>query len=270
MTPELDPAALPPCPFCSGEPQLIDGGAGNCYVRCIQCNATGDDGSQAFALERWNRRASSAAPVQGGGLSPEGMEAAREKGRQLAGNQPRALVEAFAEIAAAGAVAYLDAAAALLPAGDAKAGAVEVETNFPAEVGQQPAGYEWKQRWLEAEERLAVVERENRDMHEALESGQAFGFDPATGYLHADDGGAPGSCIFYVPKEEAASASARIAVLEKALRRLMTDYVGLLEKGRDRIIDLGGTCDPVDVMEAGDPALRSARVALSSKDQAHE
>ncbi|HHA2776621.1 TPA: hypothetical protein ACOD90_000911 [Stenotrophomonas maltophilia] len=42
----------------------------------------------------------------------------------------------------------------------------------------------------------------------------------------------------------------------KALYRA---YVRLLESGRDRIIDLGGTCDPVDAMEANDVDLQAAR-----------
>lgn len=48
----------------------------------------------------------------------------------------------------------------------------------------------------------------------------------------------------------------------KALEKLSLAYVNLLEIGRDRIIALGGTCDPVDVMEAGDPSLRAARDVL--------
>lgn len=42
-------------------------------------------------------------------LDEKGMEAARRKGREIAGNQPGALVEAFAEVAAAGVAAYLAA-----------------------------------------------------------------------------------------------------------------------------------------------------------------
>lgn len=49
-------------------------------------------------------------------LDPKGMEAARRKGRELAGKQPGALVETFAEIAAAGAVAYLEATPSPSPA----------------------------------------------------------------------------------------------------------------------------------------------------------
>lgn len=47
------------------------------------------------------------------------------------------------------------------------------------------------------------------------------------------------------------------------LRGLYRAYVRLLESARDRIIDLGGDCDPVDRMEEGDPALCSARAAIS-------
>ncbi|PNY71530.1 hypothetical protein C1750_14895 [Stenotrophomonas pavanii] len=48
----------------------------------------------------------------------------------------------------------------------------------------------------------------------------------------------------------------------KALYRA---YVRLLESGRDRIRDLGGTCDPVDVMEANDIDLQAARRVLDSQ-----
>jgi len=48
----------------------------------------------------------------------------------------------------------------------------------------------------------------------------------------------------------------------KALYRA---YVRLLESGRDRIRDLGGTCDPVDVMETNDVDLQAARRVLDSQ-----
>ena len=48
----------------------------------------------------------------------------------------------------------------------------------------------------------------------------------------------------------------------QALKRLYHAYVSLLETGRDRIVSLGGDCDPVDVMERSDPALIEARSAL--------
>ncbi len=48
------------------------------------------------------------------------------------------------------------------------------------------------------------------------------------------------------------------------LRRLYRAYVSLLETGRDRLMDRGVTCDPVDVMETGDPALVSARATIAA------
>lgn len=50
-----------------------------------------------------------------------------------------------------------------------------------------------------------------------------------------------------------------------AFKALYHAYVRLLESGRDRIIDLGGTCDPVDVMEANDVNLQAARRFLDSQ-----
>jgi hypothetical protein len=63
----------------------------------------------------------------------------------------------------------------------------------------------------------------------------------------------------------ASDADARIAELEKALKYLMRHYVGQLENARDRIVSLGGECDPVDVMERGDPHLRAVREVLGVK-----
>ena len=48
------------------------------------------------------------------------------------------------------------------------------------------------------------------------------------------------------------------------LRALYRAYIHLLESGRDRIIGLGGDCDPVDRMEQGDPALIQARAMIGS------
>ena len=50
----------------------------------------------------------------------------------------------------------------------------------------------------------------------------------------------------------------------KALRSLYRAYVSLLETGRELIVMRGGTCDSVDVMEKGDPALREARQAMEA------
>ena len=49
-----------------------------------------------------------------------------------------------------------------------------------------------------------------------------------------------------------------------ALEKMNRAYVGLMENGRDRIIMLGGDCDPVDVMEHSDPHLRESRAAIAS------
>ena len=46
---------------------------------------------------------------------------------------------------------------------------------------------------------------------------------------------------------------------ENAVRRLYRGYVNSMESARDRIVGLGGTCDPLDVMELSDPYLQRAR-----------
>lgn len=50
------------------------------------------------------------------------------------------------------------------------------------------------------------------------------------------------------------------------LKRLARAYVSLMEAGRDRIIQLGGDCDPVDVMEAGNPYLRDAKAVIAKAE----
>lgn len=50
------------------------------------------------------------------------------------------------------------------------------------------------------------------------------------------------------------------------LKRLAHAYVNLLEIGRDRIVALGGSCDRVDLMEAGDVALISARAVIAKAE----
>jgi hypothetical protein len=54
------------------------------------------------------------------------------------------------------------------------------------------------------------------------------------------------------------------------LKRLYSGYVNTLESGRDRIMWLGGTCDAVDIMEQGDPVLRSARELIGHFRRARE
>lgn len=58
--------------------------------------------------------------------------------------------------------------------------------------------------------------------------------------------------------------------MREAHQRLIRAYINLLESGRDRIVSLGGTCDPVDQMEAGDPALREAKEALTAANAVSE
>jgi hypothetical protein len=53
--------------------------------------------------------------------------------------------------------------------------------------------------------------------------------------------------------------------LRQALKDLASAYVRLLDSARERIIALGGDCDPVEVMERGDPYLAKARAALTNK-----
>lgn len=62
----------------------------------------------------------------------------------------------------------------------------------------------------------------------------------------------------------------QITKLDAALREMIRAYVNLMETGRDRIIDLGGQCDPVDVMEAKDPALKAARAAMAGWAKARD
>jgi len=58
--------------------------------------------------------------------------------------------------------------------------------------------------------------------------------------------------------------------LLKALKDLARHYVLLMENGRERIIFLGGDCDPVDVMERGDPYLKQARDAIAAAESSRE
>lgn len=55
-----------------------------------------------------------------------------------------------------------------------------------------------------------------------------------------------------------------VAGLESALKSMVSGYMRLLQSGYDRITDLGGDCDPVDVMERDDAYLREARATLAA------
>ena len=58
----------------------------------------------------------------------------------------------------------------------------------------------------------------------------------------------------------------REMMLRNALNKMNRAYVTLIENARDRIITLGGDCDPVDVMERADPNLLESREALAATE----
>jgi hypothetical protein len=71
----------------------------------------------------------------------------------------------------------------------------------------------------------------------------------------------------FVSTIESALAAARVEGLREAqhaIKKLYRGYVNTLENGRDRIISYGGSCDPVDRMEVGDPNLREARATIAA------
>ncbi len=70
---------------------------------------------------------------------------------------------------------------------------------------------------------------------------------------------------FDTPLPGNAAAPTAQAVDLADFKALYRAYVRLLESGRDRIRDLGGTCDPVDVMEANDVDLQAARRVIDSQ-----
>jgi len=49
-----------------------------------------------------------------------------------------------------------------------------------------------------------------------------------------------------------------------AMEKMNRAYVILMESARDRICDLGGECDGIEVMERNDPCLRESRAAIAS------
>lgn len=49
-----------------------------------------------------------------------------------------------------------------------------------------------------------------------------------------------------------------------ALEKMNRAYVILMESARDRICDLGGECDGIEVMERNDPYLRESRAAAAA------
>lgn len=75
------------------------------------------------------------------------------------------------------------------------------------------------------------------------------------------ENGAPGD--FCETEEANANLVAAAPAMLAELKSLSRAYVSLMEAGRDRIVMLGGDCDPVDKMEEGDPNLRSARATIA-------
>ena len=63
------------CPFCSGDPQLLNGGPGNWYVRCAECKVSTNDVQQDHAIELWNARPR-VAQSTGGQITDEMIERA--------------------------------------------------------------------------------------------------------------------------------------------------------------------------------------------------
>ena len=51
--------------------------------------------------------------------------------------------------------------------------------------------------------------------------------------------------------------------LAEALKKLISGYVTLLQSGREKILEAGGSCDSVERMADGSPVLREARQALA-------
>lgn len=73
-----------------------------------------------------------------------------------------------------------------------------------------------------------------------------------------------GECVAEVVHGDAdARLIAATPELLQELKNLYKAYVNLLCNARDRIVFLGGDCDPVDVMEANDPSLRDTRAIIA-------
>lgn len=70
--------------------------------------------------------------------------------------------------------------------------------------------------------------------------------------------------LYAAPQPAEQQSAPDVAGLESALKSMVSGYMRLLQSGYDRITDLGGDCDPVDVMERDDAYLREARATLAA------
>jgi len=140
----------------------------------------------------------------------------------------------------------------------------------------------WKRRALEAEQRIRERDQIIDRLGEALnaENGPTSMGEPAPAVqgepvaevsqeTFSSDGTSDiitcnlpiGTKLYTAPQPPAAPD---VAGLESALKSMVSGYIRLLQSGYDRITDLGGDCDPVDVMERRDTCLRDARAALAA------
>jgi len=153
-----------------------------------------------------------------------------------------------------------------LPAGHSPLMAVETLYTHPAIP--QPA---------------AVPDGRNIDPMPPTEDRRPDNDDRPDGYLESDrswESNNPGAITWFIdnhrairamlsaapvpPSQEAKDAERLIS----AIKNLRRAYVNMLENGRDRIVSLGGQCDPVDVMEMNDPHLRDADAAMAANKEA--
>lgn len=51
---------LKPCPCCEHPGEIVRGGPGNHYIRCVKCRLSTDDRSILGAVVLWNTRPNSA------------------------------------------------------------------------------------------------------------------------------------------------------------------------------------------------------------------
>lgn len=140
----------------------------------------------------------------------------------------------------------------------------------PAVAQGVPIGYIDTER-LEVSGMTWATREKTRDVHVPifLGSAPAVAQEPV-GYLDST-----GTSIIWAKKPPNGSKlytePPAVAVNEQILselKNMVRAYVCLLESGKDRITSLGGECDPVDIMEANDSNLRTAKAAIAAAEAA--